>query len=152
MNIFFGSTHITLVLGGNTSVLLTLKALDAVAIGLAGLVDVGQGGIALVLGLGAHVLDTGEVLSTVTINVASLVELSQRGVASSLGNHAGAGVVAVLVGFAVVVDLASTVLGLGLGLGLGLLSGRSHGKTSKHGGNNEGGLHFGGWGFECGKV
>ena len=148
MNIFFGSTHVTLVLGDNTGVPLTLKTLDAVAIGLAGLVDVGQGGIALVLGRGAHVLDTGEVLGTVTIDVARLVQLGQRGVPGSLADHAGASVVAVLFGLAVVVDLASTVLGLGLGL----LSGRSHGKTSKHGGNNEGGLHFGGWGFECGKV
>lgn len=96
--------------------------------------EFGQRGLALVLSGRADILYTQEILSTVTVDVACLVEPGQRSIPNGLVEDTGAGVVAVLIGLAVGVDLAS---------GLGLLGGRSHGKASKHGGNNNSGLHFG---------
>lgn len=89
----------------------------------------GVGDIADVL-----VLVTDKTLDTVASRLASLTDLGQRSITSGLARNALSNVVALLVGLAVVVDLASR--------GRLSLGGRSHGKTGKHERNNESGLHF----------
>lgn len=93
---------------------------------------VGVGGIAGVL-----ILVTDKTLDTVASRLTSLTDLSQRSITSGLGRNALSNVVALLVGLAVVVDLASS--------GRLTLGGRSHSKAGKHDRNNESGLHFCGW-------
>jgi lipid-binding SYLF domain-containing protein len=90
---------------------------------------VGVGGRAGVL-----VLITDKPLDTVTRGMASLTNLGQRSIANGLVGNALSDVVALLVGVAVLIDLAdSGRLGLG---------GRGQSKAGKHGGNNESGLHI----------
>lgn len=98
----------------------------------------GVGGIAGVL-----VLVTDKTLDTVASGLAGLADLGQRSIASGLVGDALADVVALLIGLAVVVDLASRGR-----LGLGR---RGQSKAGKHGGNNESGLHICGWWLGSGK-
>lgn len=90
---------------------------------------VGVGGIADVL-----VLVTDKALDTVASRLTILADLRQRSITSSLDRNALSNVVTLLIGLAVVVDLASN--------GRLKLDGRSHGKAGKHDRNNESGLHF----------
>lgn len=93
---------------------------------------VGVGDIAGVLAL-----VTDKTLDTVASRLTSLTDLGQRSITSGLARNALSNVDALLIGLAVVVDLASR--------GRLKLSGGSHGKAGKHDRNNESSLHFCGW-------
>lgn len=117
-------THIALILGSNTEVLIADKSLHTLRSLLAILAQMGQSDIALVVGCSTDILNALQAVRTVTADVASLSKLSYRSVAGDLVDNTVANAVTVLVRLAV-----STVLALGSQLGRG-----GDSKTSEDGG------------------